>query len=159
MPKTLPHVLAWLLLAPCTLAQQQDQQPQVARKSGTIYKKQVDGLIGALRTTARRGEAGAAAPGVLGGDVLSTAKVLVAMGHCHAHEHMRVLAAGAAERGGAGALLLVCGEFCPTRGGALPLSPWSLCVCVAHPRTLPSHSRRLRCVRGGKGGGGCGRAR
>ena len=58
MPKTLPHVLAWLLLAPCTLAQQQDQQPQVARKSGTIYKKQVDGLIGALRTTARRGEAG-----------------------------------------------------------------------------------------------------
>ena len=88
MPKTLPHVLAWLLLAPCTLAQQQDHQPQVTRKSGTIYKKQVDGLIGALRTTARRGEAGAAAPGVLGGDVLSTAKVLVAMGHCHRRYHI-----------------------------------------------------------------------
>ncbi len=59
-----------------------------SRKQGTIYKRQVDGLIDALRATARRGEAGAAAPGVLGSDVPSTAKILVAMGHCHRRYHV-----------------------------------------------------------------------
>jgi hypothetical protein len=59
-------VLVGLLLAPSSAAQQLDPPPAVTRKRGTIYKSQVDGLIGALRATARRGEAGAAGDGVLG---------------------------------------------------------------------------------------------
>jgi hypothetical protein len=61
---------------------------QSARKHGTIYKDEVDGLIAVLRDTAREGVAGAPAPGVLGGDVLGTARVLVAMGHCHRRYHV-----------------------------------------------------------------------
>ena len=81
-------VLVGLLLAPSSAAQQPDPSPAVTRKRGTIYKSQVDGLIGALRATSRRGEAGAAGDGVLGSDVLSTAKILVARGHCHRRYHV-----------------------------------------------------------------------
>ncbi len=81
-------VLVGLLLAPSSAAQQLAPPPAVTRKRGTIYKSQVDGLIGALRATARRGEAGAAGDGVLGSDLLSTAKILVAMGHCHRRYHV-----------------------------------------------------------------------
>lgn len=88
MPKTSSLVLLGLLLAPSTPAQQTDSSPHATRKQGTIYKRQVDGLIGALRATARRGEAGAAGRGVLGSDVVSTAKILVAMGHCHRRYHV-----------------------------------------------------------------------
>ncbi|MGC6488483.1 MAG: prenyltransferase/squalene oxidase repeat-containing protein [Planctomycetota bacterium] len=88
MSKTSSLFLSGLLLAPLTTAQHDGPSPQVARKHGTIYKQQVDGLIGALRASARRGEAGAPAPGVLGSDVLSTAKILVAMGHCHRRYHV-----------------------------------------------------------------------
>jgi len=86
MSKTFSLLLASVLLAPCSMAQA--DVAKVTRKKGTIYKKQVDGLIGALRSTARRGEASAAADGVLGCDVLSTAKILVAMGHCHRRYHI-----------------------------------------------------------------------
>lgn len=86
MSKTSSLLLASMLLAPCAFAQQDHGAPP--RKKGTIYKHQVDGLIGALRSTARRGEASAAAEGVLGCDVLSTAKILVAMGHCHRRYHI-----------------------------------------------------------------------
>lgn len=88
MSKTLTLVLAALLAAPTTISQQDDALTTVTRKRGKIYKQQVDGLIGALRATARRGAAGAPAAGVLGGDVLSTAKILVAMGHCHRRYHV-----------------------------------------------------------------------
>ena len=88
MPKTLTVVLAALLAAPSTISQQFDDPVKVTRKRGKIYKRQVDGLIGALRTTARNGEASAPARGVLGSDVLSTAKILVAMGHCHRRYHV-----------------------------------------------------------------------
>ena len=80
--------LAALLAAPSTISQQVDDPVKVTRKRGKIYKRQVDGLIGALRTTARNGEASAPARGVLGSDVLSTAKILVAMGHCHRRYHV-----------------------------------------------------------------------
>lgn len=86
MSKTFSLLLASVLLAPCSMAQA--DTAKVTRKKGTIYKKQVDGLIGALRSTARRGDAGAPAAGVLGADVLSTAKILVAMGHCHRRYHV-----------------------------------------------------------------------
>ena len=88
MSKIVTLVLAALLVAPSTTSQQEVASSKVARKRGKIYKPQVDGLIGALRATARRGEAGAAAPGVLGSDVLTTAKILVAMGHCHRRYHV-----------------------------------------------------------------------
>ena len=68
MPKTLTVVLAALLAAPSTISQQVDDPVKVTRKRGKIYKRQVDGLIGALRTTARNGEASAPARGVLGSD-------------------------------------------------------------------------------------------
>ncbi|MEC9046967.1 MAG: hypothetical protein VYA51_03065 [Planctomycetota bacterium] len=88
MSKIVTLVLAALLAAPSMTSQQEVASSKVARKRGKIYKPQVDGLIGALRATARRGEAGAAAPGVLGSDVLTTAKILVAMGHCHRRYHV-----------------------------------------------------------------------
>ena len=50
-------VLVGLLLVPSSAAQQPAPSPAVTRKRGTIYKSQVDGLIGALRATSRRGEA------------------------------------------------------------------------------------------------------
>ena len=62
MSKIVTLVLAALLVAPSTTSQQEVASSKVARKRGKIYKPQVDGLIGALRATARRGEAGAAAP-------------------------------------------------------------------------------------------------
>ena len=58
MSKTLTLVLAALLAAPTTISQQDDALTTVTRKRGKIYKQQVDGLIGALRATARRGAAG-----------------------------------------------------------------------------------------------------
>ncbi|MCK5943159.1 MAG: hypothetical protein KAI24_14360, partial [Planctomycetes bacterium] len=88
MSKTLSVLLAALLLSPCSIPQHDHADAKVERKKGTIYKSQVDGLIGALRATARRGEAGAPARGVLGCDVRSTAKILVAMGHCHRRYHV-----------------------------------------------------------------------
>jgi squalene-hopene/tetraprenyl-beta-curcumene cyclase len=100
MSKTPCSLLATLLLWPCLLAQaprataasgasgDDRVTAAAARKTGTIYKRQVDGLIAALRSTARRGEAGAPAAGVLGADVATTAKILVAMGHCHRRYHI-----------------------------------------------------------------------
>jgi squalene-hopene/tetraprenyl-beta-curcumene cyclase len=60
----------------------------VKRKVGAIYKDEVDQLIGLLRDTARRSEAGAAAAGVLGDSAVTTAQILVAMGHCHRRYHV-----------------------------------------------------------------------
>lgn len=85
MSRTLPFVAA-LLLLPALLSGQSSDAPK--RKTGAIYKNEVDGLIQALRDTARDGVAAPANAGVLGGDVLSTAKVLVAMGHCHRFYHV-----------------------------------------------------------------------
>jgi len=53
------------------------------RAKGTIFKDDVDKLIGLIRDSARQGEASA-----LGGDsVVATAKILTAMGHCHRRYH------------------------------------------------------------------------
>src|SRR5262245_3683851 len=48
------------------------------RKKGTIYKDEVDQLVGVVRDTAR-----AQALPALGGSALATAKILTAMAHCH----------------------------------------------------------------------------
>ena len=78
-------ILAALLLSPVLLGQSPDAP---TRKTGAVYKNEVDGLISALRDSARDGVAAPAKPGVLGSDVLSTAKILVAMGHCHRRYHV-----------------------------------------------------------------------
>ena len=53
------------------------------RKTGTLWKSEVDGLIRSLRDAARAHDLPA-----LGGDsVLATAKILTAMGHCHRRYH------------------------------------------------------------------------
>ena len=58
----------------------EDQGTVSTRKTGTLFKSEIDGLIRALR----RGEGRAAGRGALGGDsVRATAMILTAMGHCH----------------------------------------------------------------------------
>lgn len=52
---------------------------KAVRKTGTIFKYDVDDLVRAVRN--------AAVDGVLGTDVEHTAKVLAAMGHCHRRYH------------------------------------------------------------------------
>lgn len=76
-------VLSTLLLAPVTLAQHGSDDGAPHRKAGTIYKREVDGMIAFIRQTARQNIGNPAGPGVLGSDVLSTAKILTAMGYCH----------------------------------------------------------------------------
>lgn len=55
-------------------------QDGAARKTGTIYKGEVDGLIAALRGPAPTAPLG-------GSSVVATAKILTAMGHCHRRYH------------------------------------------------------------------------
>ena len=81
-------VLSTLLLAPVTLAQHGSDGGAAQRQTGTIYKREVDGMIAAIRMTARQDVGKPAAPGVLGSDVLSTAKILAAMGHSHRRYHV-----------------------------------------------------------------------
>lgn len=77
-----------LALAPSSLAQQGADAAAPQRKTGTIYKRDVDGMIAVIRSTARAGIGKPAAPAVLGSDVLSTAKILTAMGYCHRRYHV-----------------------------------------------------------------------
>jgi len=85
MYRPLPAVLFALLSSALLPCQQGDAN---ARKSGTIFKHEVDGLIDVLRDTSRRDQASPAAHAVLGSDALGTAKILVAMGHCHRRYHI-----------------------------------------------------------------------
>lgn len=88
MSRVLSIVLGTLLLNPFTPAQHDGDVAAPKRKTGTIYKREVDGLVGVLRSTARQQIGAPAAPGVLGSDVLSTAKILTAMGRCHRRYHI-----------------------------------------------------------------------
>jgi hypothetical protein len=81
MNRLLRGVLGLLLFTPALVCAQGGDAP--ARKRGAIYGSEVDLLVDVLRDTARTGGLPA-----LGGDsVLSTAKVLTAMGHCHRRYH------------------------------------------------------------------------
>ncbi|HEB52112.1 MAG TPA: hypothetical protein ENI87_02530 [bacterium] len=89
MSRALPVLFGLLSFCPVTAAAQHDGAIGAAvRKRGAVYKHEVDDLIGVLRTTARRGQAGAAGVGVLGSDVRSTAQILAAMGRCHRRYHI-----------------------------------------------------------------------
>lgn len=88
MFRPLSVVAGVLALAPFAFSQHGAQDGAPARKSGTIFKSEVDGLVGVLRGTARRGIANPAKKDVLGSDVLSTAKILTAMGHCSRRYHI-----------------------------------------------------------------------
>jgi squalene-hopene/tetraprenyl-beta-curcumene cyclase len=78
MNRLLLGVLALVVGLPSCVAQSTS-----TRTKGTIFKEEVDKLIGLIRDTARRDQVQA-----LGGDsVLATAKVLAAMGHCHRRYH------------------------------------------------------------------------
>ena len=77
-------LLSTILLAPVSLSQQVSAGTS-QRTSGVIYKREVDGMVAALRSTARQNIGNPAAPGVLGKDVLTTAQILTAMGYCHRH--------------------------------------------------------------------------
>ena len=88
MSKTLSSLLGALLLATTAPAQHDGAVGTPTRKTGTIYKHEVDDLIAVLRSTAREGVAAPAQKGVLGSDVLSTAKILAAMGYCHRRYHV-----------------------------------------------------------------------
>jgi squalene-hopene/tetraprenyl-beta-curcumene cyclase len=81
-------VLSTLLLAPVTLAQHGSDGGTQHRQTGAIYKREVDGMIAAIRQTARQNVGNPAGPGVLGSDVLSTAKILTAMGYSHRRYHV-----------------------------------------------------------------------
>ena len=70
----IPAALA-CIAAPSVPAQ--DEKPQDQKpKFGTIFKREVDGLVNALCTANRE-------DGSIGGSALATAQVLTAMGHCH----------------------------------------------------------------------------
>jgi len=88
MFRPLPVVVGVLALTPFLSSQHGAPDGAAARKSGTIFKSEVDGLVGVLRSTARRGVANPAKQDVLGSDVLSTAKILTAMGHCSRRYHI-----------------------------------------------------------------------
>ena len=88
MLRTVSAVVSAVLVLSPSPAQHDGAVGMAARKSGTIYKHEVDGLINGLRATARAGTASPAAKGVLGCDVASTAKILTAMGHCHRRYHI-----------------------------------------------------------------------
>jgi len=88
MFRPLPVVVGVLALTPFLSSQHGAPDGAAARKSGTIFKSEVDGLVGVLRSTARRGVASPAKQDVLGSDVLSTAKILTAMGHCSRRYHI-----------------------------------------------------------------------
>lgn len=84
MKRILPPLVCVLVL-PGAILRAQDTGPEdegavSARKSGTLFKSEIDGLIRALR----RGEGPSPERGSLGGDsVRATAMILTAMGHCH----------------------------------------------------------------------------
>jgi len=88
MFRALSVVVGALALAPFVSTQQDAAQAKPSRTSGAIFKSEVDGLLAVLRSTARRGVANPAAKGVLGSDVLSTAKILTAIGHCSRRYHI-----------------------------------------------------------------------
>ncbi|MCC7063058.1 MAG: terpene cyclase/mutase family protein [Planctomycetes bacterium] len=77
MNSLLRGVLALSALTPILLSAQGDTAP--VRKTGTIYKDEVDTLIRVVRETAARD----GLPALGGESVAATAKVLSAMAHCH----------------------------------------------------------------------------
>lgn len=81
-------VLSTFLLAPVTLAQHGPGGATSHRQTGAIYKRDVDSMIAAIRQTARQNVGKPAGPGVFGSDVLSTAKILTAMGYSHRRYHV-----------------------------------------------------------------------
>lgn len=86
MFRALLIVVGALVLTPVVSSQHDGGKS--SRQSGAIFKREVDDLVAMLRSTARRGVANPAAEGVLGGDVLGTAKILTAMGHCSRRYHV-----------------------------------------------------------------------
>ncbi len=90
MFRALSVVVSVLLLTPFVSSQHEAAADpgKSARQSGAIFKREIDDLLAVLRSTARRGVASPAKKGVLGGDVLSTAKILTAMGHCSRRYHI-----------------------------------------------------------------------
>ncbi len=81
MNRILRVALALLAFTPLLLCAQDGTAGP--RKKGTILKDEVDHLVDAVRDTART----AALP-ALGDDALTTAKILVAMAHCHRRYHV-----------------------------------------------------------------------
>ncbi|MFM1871674.1 MAG: hypothetical protein RL398_1096, partial [Planctomycetota bacterium] len=80
MNRILQSAAVALALFPCLLPAQGEAK---ARKTGTIFKSEVDWLIGVVRDSARRsGSAG------LGETTADTAKILVAMANCHRRYHI-----------------------------------------------------------------------
>ncbi|MEO6595772.1 MAG: prenyltransferase/squalene oxidase repeat-containing protein [Planctomycetota bacterium] len=77
MNRILRSTLSLLVLTPWLVCAQTDPGP--TRKKGSVYREEVDQLIGLVRSAAREHNLPA-----LGGDsVLETAKVLTAMAKCH----------------------------------------------------------------------------
>lgn len=72
-----PASLAFLLLLGSALAQDQ------AMKPGSAYRSDIDAIVAALRHSAAEQHLPA-----LGGDVATTAKILVAMANCHRRYHI-----------------------------------------------------------------------
>jgi hypothetical protein len=87
MFRTLSVVVGALLLIPNASSQRPADAGAPTRQSGAIFKREIDDLLALLRSTARRGIASPAATAVLGSDVLTTAKMLTAMGHCSRRYH------------------------------------------------------------------------
>jgi squalene-hopene/tetraprenyl-beta-curcumene cyclase len=85
MRRSFPSVLGLSLILSTGLAAQGDaaaaasKPAAAARKTGAIWKSEIDALIGALGDSAR----GKTLPALGGDDVLATAKVLTAMARCH----------------------------------------------------------------------------
>ncbi|MBX3464931.1 MAG: terpene cyclase/mutase family protein [Planctomycetes bacterium] len=76
-------VLALSALVPAALPGQDGGASAPGRAHGTIFKDEVDGLIGRLRDAARAEQL----PALGGTSVLATARLLTAMGHCHRRYH------------------------------------------------------------------------
>lgn len=87
MNRILGGALALFVLTPVLVSCQAATGTQVAaspsRAKGTIFKGEVDGLIGRVRDSARH----EGLPALGGASVLATAKLLTAMGHCHRRYH------------------------------------------------------------------------
>jgi squalene-hopene/tetraprenyl-beta-curcumene cyclase len=78
-----PFAVAAVLAA--TLAAQ--AAPAPARRTGAIFRNEIDALVERLNAASDLGKAGQRAP--LGGDsVLANAQILCAMGHCHRRYHV-----------------------------------------------------------------------
>ncbi len=78
MNRLLPGLVGILVFSCCAVAQ------APARTKGAIFKDDVDKLVGLVRDTARH----EGLPSLGGDSVLATAKLLVAMGHCHRRYHV-----------------------------------------------------------------------